>query len=441
VRVLIASVLTLASCAAPGARGYASISADSMSVEAVVEAARHRAPAIAAAELDRQAALIESSAVARNRRPDLAFAARALVAPKGFYDPAITNLGEYEAKVVLDWALVDGGLRARARARSALDLAAARSEAALQSRDVGLQAADLAITLLKLREVESAQAQAVDWIDRLALLMRGAVRAGARSTTDSVRIALERNTAYAALEKTLFEKRTAEIGLLSLMGREADSTIVVVLPESPDRPPAAEDSILVMSSIERQPEVLAARVAEERARLDVIEARRTTAPTVDLSLDAGLAGADLTRTVPEDLAAQNPDATFSDRLRRDLGASATINLRAPISSGAARLTARSKTVTLRAVGMRSGAEILNQQKVALLLLARWGSAYRRLEVARAGSVGAEQNLLRVKSLYSGGAIQLLDLIDARRVYQDARELLADARQESRNAQFQAEDRR
>jgi len=93
------------------------------------------------------------------------------------------------------------------------------------------------------------------------------------------------------------------------------------------------------------------------------------------------------------------------------------------------------------VGIRSSSETLNQRKIAIQLLARWASAYRRLEVARTGSVGAEQNLLRTKSLYSGGAIQLLDLLDARRVYGDARELLAEARQESRSAQFRVEDRR
>ena len=413
---------------------------DTLSVEAAVELARHRAPAVLAAELDRQAAALESSAVARNRRPDLALAGRALVAPKGFYDPAITNLGQYEAKIVLGWALADGGLRVRARARSALDLAAARLQAAVQARDIGLQAADLATTLLRLREVEAAQSQAVDWIDRLGLLMRGAVRAGVRSTTDSVRIALERNSAAAALEKTRFDKRSAEIDLMALMGRQADSTVVIGEPEFPDRPPTVEDSIRVMASVERQPEIAIARIAEERSRLDVLEAKRTTAPTVDLSLDAGLAGTDLTRAVPEGIRVADPNATVADRLRRDLGASASINVRAPVRGAAARLTAESKSIALRAAGLRSGGELFTQQRIALEILVRWRSAHRRLMTAREARAGAEQNLLRVKSLYSGGAIQLLDLLDARRVHQDAIERLEEAWQESRSAQFRAEDR-
>ena len=341
---------------------------------------------------------------------------------------------------MLDWGLADGGLRARARARSALDLASARLLAAVQARDVGLQVADLATTLLRLREVEAAQREAVSWIDGLALLMRGAVRAGVRTTTDSVRIALERNTAAAALEKTRFDARSAEIDLMALLGRPADSTLVIVQPGFPDRPPGVEDSIRVMASVSRQPEIAIANVAEERARLDVLEARRTTAPTVDLSLDAGLAGTDLTRPVPGDILASNPDATVADRLRRDLGASATINVRAPVRGSAARLSTQSKAIALRAAGLRSGGELVTQQKIALEILARWRSAYRRLVTAREATVGADQNLLRVKSLYSGGAILLLDLLDARRLYQDAIERHADALQESRSAQFRAEDR-
>ncbi len=424
----------------PAGEAAAGDPGDTLTVEACVALARHRAPAIVAADLDQQAAAFESSAVARNRRPDLAFVGRALVAPKGFYDPTITNLGEYAAKVVLDYALMDGGARARARARGALDLAAARLQASLQARDVGLQAADLAIDLLHLREVELAQRQSVDWIDRLSLLMRGAVRAGVRTTTDSVRIALERNAAAAALEKTLFDQRTAEIDLKSLMGLGGDSSVVIEPPEFQDRAPTPEDSLRVLASAGRQPEVAIATIAEERGRLDVAEAKRAGAPTVDLSLDAGLAGADLTSAVPEDIRSMDPDATLADRLRRDLGASASINLRAPVRTAGARQTAQAKAIALRAARLRSGGEMIAQRRTALEILVRWRSAYSRLETARVASIGAEQNLLRVKSLYSGGAIQLLDLLDARRVYQDARERLAEARQESRSAQFRAEDR-
>src|SRR5258705_2237336 len=406
---------------------------DSLTVEACVELARHRAPAVVAADLLREGAAYESSAVAKNGRPNLAFVGRALIAPKGFYDPAITNLGEYETKLVLDYALLDGGPRSRASARGALELASARLEAATQARDIGLQAADLATTVLRLREVESSQGQSLAWLDRLGTLMRGAVRAGARSTTDSVRIALERNTAEAALTKPFFDRRPSEIDLMALMGLGADSTLVVLPPETPERPPVMEDSLRIMASIDQQPEISLARVEEQRRQIDLIEAKRTRAPSVDLSLDAGLAGTGLTEWVPGELRAADPDATFADRLRRDLGASATINVRAPITQSGARQSKMGKTMAVRAAAMKRESEVFTQRKVALDLLARWHSAYHMLETASRASVGADQNLLTVKSLYSGGAIQLLDLLDARRVQQEALERLAEGREESRSA--------
>lgn len=414
---------------------------DSLTVVQVVEAARHRAPAVVAADLGRQAAVLESSSVSRNYGPDFSFVARALIAPKGFYDPTLTNLGEYETKVVMDWTLLDGGIRSRARARATLDLAEARLDAAVQARDTGLDVVDIATNLLRLREVEAAQREAVDWIDRLGLLMRGAVRSGVRSTSDSVRVALERNTEVAALEKTRYDLRTAEIDLSTALARSADSSIVIREFDFPERPPTPDDSTRVLESAQHQPEVALGRIAEERAQIDMLEAKHTNVSTLDFSVDAGLGGTDLTKAVPDELLAVDPDATFADRLRRDLGASASINFKAPQRGKQERLMAESKAAATRAAGVKLGGEMFNQRKIALEIIERWRAAYRQLEVAQQASRGAEQNLLRMKSLYSGGAIQLLDLLDARRVYDEALERLAEARQECRSAQFRAEDRR
>src|SRR5205085_10356007 len=56
---------------------------DTLTVEECAALARHRAPAVVAADLARQAAVFESNALARNHRPEVAFVGRALVAPKG----------------------------------------------------------------------------------------------------------------------------------------------------------------------------------------------------------------------------------------------------------------------------------------------------------------------------------------------------------------------
>jgi outer membrane protein TolC len=415
---------------------------DSLTVEECVALARRQAPALVAALLDRQAAAFDSAAIAKNGRPDFSVTTGALVAPKGFYDPTITNLGDYELKLGIVWPVADGGFRARARERGRLGLATARSMAVLESRDAGLRAAGLAFGLLQLQEMESYQDRALDWLDRLGTLIRAGVASGVRSSADSVRVALERDAVAAVLEDTRLAARSSTLELLTLLGREVTSS-VTILPgdEVHERRPAESDSIRLMISVERQPEVALARAADATARLDLLDARHRTAPHIDLSLDAGLAGADLTQDVPPDLQAVDPSATLADRLRRDLGASVAIHLRLPILDGATAPTGRAREAALSASGVRSKAETVDQRRRALALLDRWRSTFRRVEAARETSDRAETNLLKMKSLYSAGATALLDLLDARRVDDDARQRLAEARWEERMAQFEVEDRR
>jgi outer membrane protein TolC len=416
--------------------------ADSLTVERCVAMARRQAPAIVAAVLDGDAAASDSAATAKNRRPGFSLVSSATVAPKGFYDPTLTNLGDYQLKLGMSWTVADGGLRARARERGGIDLSAARSRAALESREAGLRAGSLAFGLLQLAETESYQIQALDWLNRLGTLIRAGVASGVRSSGDSIRVALERDAVSAALENTHLARRISTLELLALLGRDAESTVKILDPEGArERVPTEPDSIRLMVSVERQPEVILARAADAAARLSFLDARHRTAPQVDLTLDAGLAGADLTGAVPRDLRYSDPSATFADRLRRDLGASAAIHLRLPLFDGAAIPATRARETAVRASEVRSRSEAINQRGRALSLFAQWRSASRRTDAARETSDRAETNLLKIKSLYSAGATTLLDLLDARRVYEEARLRLADARWDQRMAQFQVEDRR
>ncbi len=412
---------------------------DSLTVEACAELARRHAPAVAAARFDREAAASDSAATAANRRPDFAIVSGATVAPRGFYDPTITNLGEYELKLGADWILSDGGRRARARARGGLDAAAARSRLALEARDAGWEAAGFAFAWLRAEEGASIEQGSLAWLERLATLVRAGVASGSRGASDSVRVALERDAAASDVESARLDAASAMLQLEVLIGRDGESPVAIVAPaEGGDRPPAAEDSIRLLASVDRQPEVALARIAEATSRLDLLDARRRTAAEVDLSADAGLAGADLTRAVPEDLRASDPDATFADRLRRDLGASAAIHVRLPLLDRGAAPARRAREAALGATAARTQGEEASQRARLLSLLARWRSAGRRVEAARAAGDRADANLLALKSLYAAGATTLLDLLDARRTLDEALRRLADARWEARMARFEAE---
>src|SRR5690349_24629902 len=105
---LLVLVLGLGAAVAAASSASAAAGSDTLTVEECVAEARRSAPALIAAELDRQAAAGDSAVRSVNRRPDLWLATGALVAPEGFYDPVLTNLGDYELKLGVDWTIADG---------------------------------------------------------------------------------------------------------------------------------------------------------------------------------------------------------------------------------------------------------------------------------------------------------------------------------------------
>ena len=90
--------------------------------------------------------------------------------------------------------------------------------------------------------------------------------------------------------------------------------------------------------------------------------------------------------------------------------------------------------------MRAATETDTQQRLALDLFDRWREAARRLRAEEEVVARAETNLIRMRSLYVAGAIALLDLLDARRTLDDARERCTDARAASRQSRVEAENR-
>jgi hypothetical protein len=101
---------------------HAAAAVDSLTIAECVSRARAQAPELLASRLEQSAAVFDSLAVARNGRPAWAIDAGATVAPRGFYDPTVTDLGGYQAKLGVAWTSHDGGRRARERERGRLAL-------------------------------------------------------------------------------------------------------------------------------------------------------------------------------------------------------------------------------------------------------------------------------------------------------------------------------
>lgn len=434
----LAVALTLATAPAAPAQ-QAGAAPDTLTVAQCVQRSRAAAPDVRALDAEFRAVRGDSLAASRNRRPAYSVRGGALIAPRGWFDPAITNLGEYSLRFGLDLPLADGGARSRERERASIAVTSSAAERDRAARDAARRAAEVALGILRQRELEGTDRDALQWLDRLADLLGSGVRSGQHAQADHARVLLERDRLQAEL-LSLFELDAGlQRELAILVGQPGSRVEVIQDPGAPDPAgPAAADSVRMGERLRDSPELRAARAMEAGARLAYQEARRRSAIEVGLSADAGLWGTDLTRAVPGDLLATDPNATFSDRLRRDLGASVALEFRRPLFDAAAHAASGARQDDARAAELRRRAADSEQGRRLADLLGRWRSAAERTRLARESLVRAEDNALRLRSLYAGGGASLLELLDARQQLDDARARLADARLDLGLARWEGE---
>src|SRR5439155_11467844 len=117
--------------------------------------------------------------------------------------------------------------------------------------------------------------------------------------------------------------------------------------------------------------------------------------------DGGLAGAELTSAVPQDFRDAHRDATFTDRLRRDLGASISIQLKRPLADPSLACSRRAREETLRAATLRRLAATARARRDAMDLIGDWRAPGARPDIPRGAEERAQENLLRARSLYAG----------------------------------------
>ena len=415
--------------------------AEPLTVPECVRRARERAPEVRIARAASLAARQDSVGHSFDQRPAYSLFGGAMVAPSGYYDPALTNLGEYELKVGMDWPLRDAGVRAHGRRAAELDARAALADQRLAVRDAGLRAGELALASVRLSEQARTQRESLEWLDRRAVELAAGARAGTRGKADAQRAALERDDAVSTLETTTRAGHSVARELARWLALPPDS-LAAVSPPVDDAlgPPTEQDSLATLSRYAASPEVTQARLESERARLELSLARRRRETQVSFALDAGLWGSDLTTAVPEDVRATNPDATFGDRLWRDAGASAALRFHLPVVDPGAAHDVAARTAATSAADLKATTTEGEARRQALELLDRWRDASLRVTRARASVALAEENLLRLRSLHASGSATLLELLDARNALDDAYIRLSEARFDARLARLEAEER-
>ena len=433
---LVVFPLCLAALAAQARAGQG------LAVRDCVALARARAPEVRIARAASLAARQDSVGHSFDQRPTFSLFGGATVAPDGYYDPALTNLGEYELKVGMEWPLRDAGVRAHGRRTAEVDARAALADQRLATRDAGLRAGELALSVLQLAEDARTQRESLAWLDRLAVELAADARAGTRGKADAQRAALGRDDAVSTLETTQLTGHSVARELARWLALPPDSLAEVIAPpdDEPLGPPTGDDSLSTLARYGAAPEIAQARIASERARIDLALAKQRRQLQLALALDAGLWGSDLTTPVPPDVKASNPNATFSDRLSRDLGASAALKFSLPVTDPGALHDVAGRTAAATAAELRATTTQNEARRQALELLDRWRDASLRVTRARASVAIAEENLLRLRSLHASGAATILELLDARNALDDTHLRLAQARFDARLARLEAEER-
>jgi len=413
---------------------------DSLTVRQCVARARQTAPEVLAALEATRAAQHTALATQRNAAPQLRLHSGTLIAPDGFYDPVMTNLGEYDLRVVGTMPLLDGGARRRERERAGLDLAVSRSELAAGARDVALQVAELALSVFQTGERARRRAETVRWASDVLRVLRSGALAGVRSPSDVARLGLSLQAIAADLSNLERQRNIEGHALGALLRPDSLGAVFTAIRDTAwsDTAPTAEDSASLVRRFLGAAEVARAEADVRVARLEVANARGRGALTLDATADAGLWGSDLTHKVPPDFAETHPGATFADRLQRDLGASIAFEMSLPLLQPGNTNLVAAREADLRAAQLRLETARRTAAQAAFDLLARWRGAAGLLAMNREATTLAESHERRVHSLYLAGSVSLLELLDARNVLEDARDRLEDARGELHLALLEAE---
>lgn len=412
---------------------------DSLTVLECARRAMAVAPEVLAAREEAQAARLDARAAARNRRPEVGLHSGLLVAPKGFYDPAITNLGEYDLKLVGTVPLADGGTRRREQLRTRAVAASVAQDLEATRRDAGLRAAELGVRVLRSAARIERHEAGVQWTTRVLESIRSGARSGARSTADVVRLELEQQGLEADLEADRRDRAALTRELALLLGAPDTSSVPVRASAADRAHPETADSAALFARVDTSAEILRARSDVALAELELAAAHHRTSLQVDLTADAGFAGTDLTHWGPPELA---PDrGSFADRLRKDAGASVALDLRRPLIQPGAAFTVDAREASVTAARLRLERVRQDARRTVSDLLGQWAYAARDLPDLLASVRQAESNLLHAQSLYVAGALPLLDLLDARRTLRDAQDRAEDVLGQLELARAQAEIRR
>lgn len=367
---------------------------DPLPIERAIELSRQRAPLVRAATVRAEGAA--TAAGVAGRWPNPAVEVRAENWTAGYWGwtpgPAATRPG-VDFFAVLTQPIELGGRRSSRVAVAAAERAFASAAQQQAGRETTLETVRTYVEAIRARETLAILAENLDGVAGVVTTMRVRVREGYAAESDMMKFQAERARLDAEVARTRVELSRALAQLAVLVGEPVGERRLVV--PRPSAVPPGDTGGLVRQAVERLPEVAAARARAERAR----------------SLASG------------ERALRWPEAGVSAGYKRTAGvdtAVAGVLLSLPVFNrndrnvALAESEARAVELEWQAATASAKAALGSQIDAARLLAEQAGRAPVELLAPAEGVRTA------ARSSFREGAADVLKLVDAERVYLDAR---------------------
>ncbi|HEY6190716.1 MAG TPA: TolC family protein [Bacteroidota bacterium] len=369
---------------------------DSISLKDALEIAQKNNPAIKIAEIGIRQDESRLREVTSARYPALAFRSHYLYTPETGYNEAVTNGGEYGVQLATGLPLFDGGVRSAQIDQSTNEIT--KSQAGLHK-----SSAELAFNVrIQYYETLRAEEEALirgETVARLQdyLTFVNQLRLGGNATeSDRLKTQVDLNNSMIASDGAVQAVQKSKRLLSNLLGRAPDREIEV-LPLDGD---TSGTPVLVA---EENPELQLLDRERKSADYGITIAKGERLPTLTLAGDVGALGIHL------------------NELHHDFGYSVFLSLEVPIFSwGGIDNRIEQRELALEQLD----AQLLLQQRT---LEVEWRNATSDLNLARlnltryrANIEEAEKNYLSAKSRFAGGSGLNLEVLDAHRLWVEAK---------------------
>lgn len=404
--------------------------AERISLESALTLARQANARLPPAATDVAVARAAEARARADRWLKVALEGDFLVAPRHEYDPILTNLGEERLQLVGRQPIYEGGARHAAIDRAGAELTGSLARYRIEEKDLDLEVRSRFAEILEGDAETQARRDGLERLRRYRTSLESRKASGQGIAADLLKTDVRLASDEASLDEAVIRSSEARIELNDLMGREPTAPLELEpLPLPQTAPAGAEDAW------RNAPELLQAEAASLAAAADLAAVRAGRKPHLFVGADVGLWGSDTTRLVPPDLAASQPQAGFSDRVRRDSGYSLSLNLSWALwDPGATRARVTEASLELQRAHQFEDVEKRRARLAWEKARRALENLQREIEALRRAEPDARDSFLEAESRYRGGAASSLEVLEAYAVSVETAVRLDDAVLRSRLAQ-------